>query len=182
MRSGTVLIRVMLIAAGLSVLIGCGDNRYEVALDFLEEIPSANISSPAPHDVKVRSISIGDETRESIQAPGKTDISYSVLIPQKARLEFGCAAAPHCWNKEGDGVLFEIVVSTGADREVIVHSRYIDAKTNPEARKWFDETVSLTAFEGQRVTISLSNKPGPADDPRFDAAVWSHPRLLGLAR
>jgi hypothetical protein len=170
------------VLAGCLALCTCGGNRYEVAYDFLMELSAATVSSPAPRDVRVHTVDIAGDARQAIQVPGKTELTYSVLVPQKARLEFGSAVAPHCWDKPGDGALFEIIVSTGSDRDVIVHSRYIDAKTNVEARRWFDERVTLTAFEGQRVMVRFAVKPGPADDSRFDASVWSHPRLFGLAR
>jgi hypothetical protein len=153
----------------------------EVACDFIEKLPEATVNSFAPGAVTNKVVEVGDEARQVIYVPAKTDVCYEVVIPPKSRLEFGCAASPDLWDKPGDGVLFEVLVNTGADREVIVHSRYIDAKGNPEARRWFDDTASLTAFEGQRVVICFSTKPGPADDSRYDGALWSRPVMRGLS-
>jgi hypothetical protein len=166
--------------ATLAFLGGCGKRQLHVALDLLDALPEATVISRHPNMVRVVNAEVGEEQRQAIFVPPRTELRYTALIPQKARLEFGCATPPGRWKERGDGVLFEILVATTADREVIVHSRYIDPKTNPEARRWFDERVNLTSFEGQRVTISLSTKPGPADDSFFDEALWSHPRLLGL--
>lgn len=170
------------LAATLAFLGGCGRHRLDVAMDLLAALPDATIVSRHPAMVKVVSTEVGEEQRQAIFVPPRTELRYTAVIPQKARLEFGCATPPGRWKEMGDGVLFEILVASSADREVIVHSRYIDPKVDPEARRWFDERVNLTSFEGQRVTISLSTKPGPANDSLFDEALWSHPRLLGLAR
>ncbi len=177
-KGAPTLILTCLLAA---FLLGCGGQRLEVACDFLEMLPDATVNSFAPNAVTGKVVKVGDEARQAIHVPAKTDVCFEVVVPPKGRLEFGCAMSPDVWDKPGDGVLFEVLVNTGAEREVIVHSRYVDAKANPEARTWYDEAANLTAFEGQRVVVCFSTKPGPADDSRYDAALWSRPVMRGLS-
>lgn len=157
--------------------------RMRVAYDFIDHLPEARRTSPAPEGeaIEARAWLIGDTSRRILyQHPafaGASRIAYTVHVGRGAVLAFDVALAPECWLLPGDGVAFAVYVTSerGAQQ---VFSTYIDPKHNEADRRWHPHTVDLSAYAGQTVTLIFETSTGPAGDYRYDWAGWGQPRLL----
>jgi hypothetical protein len=58
-----------------------------------------------------------------------------------------------------------------------VFSKYIDPKHNVADRKWHDEVVDLSRYDGKEVYLSFVTTPGFNYNGDFDWGGWSNPRL-----
>jgi hypothetical protein len=98
-------------------------------------------------------------------------------VGKEIMLTFDVATAPESWEQAGDGVTFTIYVESAHGRQQ-VFSKYIDPKHNLADRRWNSNTVDLSTYAGQIITIIFKTDSGPVDDARFDWAGWGAPRLI----
>jgi arylsulfatase A-like enzyme len=147
-----------------------------------EHLEQAQIIAPADSHVMHTSFQIAQETRTVLyQHPNSDIIFHGLGIGSAATLELGIGINEDVWNKEGDGVLFEVIVSTSGNSqpaEETVYSRYLDPKNRPEDRRWVDEVIDLKPFANKVLSITFRTSSGPAGNDTFDWAGWSEPRLL----
>jgi hypothetical protein len=104
-----------------------------------------------------------------------------VNIPENSTLVFGIALNPYTWNKDGDGVKFEIEIKDikkGSSK--IIFSRYIDPKHNRSERKWNDFKIKLSEFSNK--TVDIIFKTYPCNNSKYDWAWWSEPILIYYKR
>jgi len=106
----------------------------------------------------------------------KTEIIYSVEVPQNGALRFAVALAPDVWSPQyGDGVTFEVYVAEqgGMHPQEAVFARYVNPKENISDRRWRNYLVDLSPWAGKAVYLSLVTRPGPAGDWAYDWGGWS---------
>ncbi len=152
----------------------------EQALDLLANITRARIDAPSEDHVKATAFTVAGESRPVLfQHPDSSVTFQSLRLSRGAKLTFGIGVRQDVWDKEGDGVLFEIVVSNvESGEEETVYSRYIDPKSRPEDRKWVDEAVNLGAFADKLISINFRTSSGPEGNDSYDWAGWSIPKLV----
>ena len=164
-----------------SLLSGCEKGKevsVESIYDFLDHLNEAEIVTPGKEYVKRTSFTINREAREVLfEHPDSTVTFRDVSIHKDARLSFGIGINEPAWDKEGDGVLFEIILTDDKSQKHPLYSRYIDPKNNPDDRKWFDEVVDLKAFEGKNVSFTFKTSSGPKGNKACDWAGWSEPQI-----
>ncbi len=126
----------------------------------------------------------GEERRVLFEHPairvGDTSMTVSfrrIAVKKGDALEFGLGINEEAWEKPGDGVEFELLVEQGKVLTSIF-KRYIDPKENTQERKWFDERVPLTAFEGKTIALLFRTSAGPRGDTEYDWAGWSEPAIV----
>jgi arylsulfatase A-like enzyme len=128
---------------------------------------------------------IAGETRRIVYSPAPGVREATVTVPPGGILTFGYGVLPSCWYKPGDGVTFRASVVDGEKSPVVLTSRYVDPKSRPADRRWFDESVSLADYSGRTVRLkfeTIEGAPQAQGDPRFDDAVWSSPVLAAPRR
>jgi hypothetical protein len=149
---------------------------------LLEHLEQARIVAPSDNHVMSTSFKVAGELRPVLFHHPNSDIIFHGLgIGSTATLELGIGINEDVWNKEGDGVLFEVIVSTSGNSqpaEETVYSRYLDPKNRPEDRRWVDEVIDLKPFANKVLSITFRTSSGPAGNDTFDWAGWSEPRLL----
>ena len=178
---------VLTSAGGISSLLSGCEKGKEVSIesiyDFLDHLNEAEIISPHREYVKKFSFTIKKEAREVLfEHPDSTVTFRDVSIHKDARLSFGIGINEPAWDKEGDGVLFEIILTDDKSQKHPLYSRYIDPKNNPDDRKWFDEVVDLKAFEGKNVSFTFKTSSGPKNNNASDWSGWSEPGINFIVR
>jgi hypothetical protein len=157
--------------------------RMRVACDFIDTLPQAGRTAPAPEGetVAARMWTIGDTSRRVLyQHPafaGASRIAYTVRVGRGGVLAFDVATASESWLLPGDGVAFAVYVESERGAEQ-VFATYVDPKHNEADQRWRPYTVALGAYAGQTVTVIFETSTGPAGDYRYDWAGWGEPRLL----
>lgn len=114
---------------------------------------------------------------------GKSEIVYTVPIPETGALRFAIAMSPEVWSPEkGDGASFQIYIADpGAPQDSqFVFVRYINPKYNPSDRRWRNFLVDLSPWAGRTINLSFITEPGPAGDWSFDWAGWAELELVSV--
>ena len=145
--------------------------------DFLLKFAEAEVITGGDDYVKIASEIISGEERLVIFAHPESRITYSLELPEKARLHCGISLSPYVWSEEkGSGVHFEITLNdNGSER--MLFSRYIDPKNRVKDQKWHDIEVDLSSYPpGQKQLKFITTTKGK--DNQFCWAVWSHPYLV----
>jgi len=168
--------------ANPGLLFGASRKRktieVEMIYDFLEHLNEAQIVAGKDGAVVTRPLTISAEQRDVLfEHPDAEATFQDVPIYRDAHLSFGVGINERAWEKSGDGVLFEIILTDEQSKEHTVFSRYIDPKSNPAHRKWFDERIDLKAFEGKKVAFTFKASSGPQSNREYDWSGWSEPQI-----
>jgi arylsulfatase A-like enzyme len=168
--------------SALPLISGCKGKKevnVEKYYKFLDHLHEAVIVTPKKSYVQKHfALYGGGEMGVLFEHPDSRVTFNDVPIYQNARLSFGIVISEAVWDKEGDGVLFEIILSDEKSNEHSIYQRYIDPKNNPEDRKWFDEVVSLEAFEGKKASFTFKTSSGPKGNEMYDPAFWREPQIV----
>jgi hypothetical protein len=150
------------------------------AIDFISYLEYARIFS-LDHNLEVQSsvfILDGRPTGILFQHP-PSQVSFDIDIPVQAWLQFIPAIAPEVWQfGKGDGVQFNINLETTDKRNFGLYNAYLDPKNLVDQRKLVSESVSLSQWAGESVTITFTITCGPNDNCLYDWAGWGEPRHL----
>lgn len=165
-----------------SLFSGCQKGK-EVSIkkeyNFLDHLDEARIVTPQKNYVQRASFKIGGKANEVMFEHPDSQVTFKdVSIYINACLTFGIGINETAWEKEGDGVLFEIILTDDKSRQHSIYSRYIDPKNNFDDRKWFDETIDLKSFEGQKVSFTFKTSSGPKGNVYYDWAGWKKPLVV----
>ncbi len=101
--------------------------------------------------------------------PGTMRCEYRVRLPDAEPITLSYATAvrdPDDQGRAGDGITFRVRIA-----EAILAERHHDSRT------WTPETVDLTPWQGQTITIALETSPGPDRKTAFDLGYWGEPVL-----
>jgi len=157
--------------------------QMKVSYDFIDHLNMAIQPTPTAEGevLAIQNWTMGQETMRVLnQSPsftGNSHILYQVILEHHSKLAFDVAMDPASWNLEGDGVGFSVfIVADGITHQVF--TTYIDPKHNKDDQRWYPNTVDLSHYTGQTVTIIFKIDCGPTGDCRFDWAGWGEPRLL----
>jgi hypothetical protein len=164
------------------------DSIYElrqknVTYSFSNNVVNAYIKTPRQEYVprsEVKFTINNDSRMVMFQHPNSEVLFKNVSIKEESKLEFGIGINEIAWGKSGDGVLFEIIMIDENSHRNLIFSKWIDPKNNPEDRKWFDYSLDLQPFHGQKVTFIFRTTDGPRGDNRYDWAGWSRPMITSI--
>jgi hypothetical protein len=160
----------------LGIACSTGDR---VAVDLLAEFPSAKIKRPAPAAFSVIDATLSGETRRALFSEPDSRVGWSVAVPADAWLKVAIGLKEDAWTVPGDGVLFQIGVSTGQQYDELL-SLMLNPHGNPGDRGWHDLVLDLSPYAGQTVDVvmnTLHSAPGRRDEAG-DLALWGEPRLV----
>jgi len=97
-------------------------------------------------------------------------------------LAFSPAIDPAVYNMNcGDGVEFIIEAQAGNGKIQVLYDRYIDPKHNVAERRWLDERIDLSRYDGKPITLLFSTSGGPRGNTACDWAGWGDLRFTGRA-
>jgi hypothetical protein len=104
-------------------------------------------------------------------------LSASISLPHRAAFQTGLALDPRTWHMDGaDGVRYIVEVTTAGGEAQRVLDEHVNPRARGEHRAWLDRWVDLSAFGGQRVTLTLRTEA--ARTPDFDWAGWADPVVI----
>lgn len=152
---------------------------HQNRLDLLEYIAITKQSVPFPF-LSTGKYTIAGDQRDSIFLHPEGTVSCNVTIPDsEAVLRFAVGLDPKCFDMIGDGTIFKVTLRDGTGTEKLLFEKYIDPKKHNEHRRWFDESVTLSPWAGQKVQLNFSTEGGPSDDASADWALWARPYIEG---
>jgi hypothetical protein len=160
--------------------------QYDLAPTIHNEQPAV------PGAIAGATWTIDGDTRDVLYAsPTSTFNVFHGHLPQNPLyLKTAIAMQPESWDKEGDGVQFEIYLQReGRGSRELLFSRYMDPKHNPSERHWIPVGIDVSRYVGDptsdfvqpvgaKVSFIFVTKPGPSDDSLYDWAGWVEPVLV----
>ena len=110
-----------------------------------------------------------------------TRIVWEARIPERASLDVSLALAESAWTEPGDGVVFAVGITAGAEYVQPV-LRVVNPWANASDRRWRMVSIDLSRYAGQTVRISFHTRSGilGRDDQRGDRALWGAPRIVAV--
>jgi len=119
----------------------------------------------------------GGEPVTTLLTHPPAEVSFRVQLPaEPVLLAFRTALAPQSWSWGGDGVHLSIrLESAGSDPVILYEERITGASVD---QTWHTGRISLAAYAGQEVDITLVAEPGPAGDYTGDWAGWADLLLI----
>jgi hypothetical protein len=131
--------------------------------------------------LKIEKWDILDQERRVIYihpaSSGSTSLVYPVKIEPRTTFYAALAMAPEAWTAEGDGVVFSMYVEDHQGTQQIF-SKYINPKQNLADQCWHVQSIDISAYIGQTITLIFETDAGLENDLRYDWAGWGFPRLL----
>jgi hypothetical protein len=134
---------------------------------------------PLEEAIKTVTVTINGEAKTCILERGFGRIQFPLTVPPDAWFSAAIAVDPASWDKEGDGVLFRMGVSSGENYEELLN-QHVNPAANASDRRWIPVALDLSAYAGRQVKIVLSTNPsvpGKEPDLRNDFGVWGTPAL-----
>ena len=158
--------------------------RIDREWHFINLLPGAETIDSPQRFVNTAQFIIDKDGRDVLtQHPESTLMFKDIPIYPGAKLKFAICLNPLVWDKEGDGVEFELSVKRSPEApQKSLFSQYIDPKKNPEERRWIDQEIDLKAFEGENVSFIFRTRSGPKNDSTYDWAGWANPKLVSDGR
>jgi hypothetical protein len=101
---------------------------------------------------------------------GNTDQNFILALPTSSNIQLGFSFAMNDTDSTGsDGITFNVKVN-GVTRYSL----------NTNSTVWNDQSLDLTSYAGQNITLTFESDPGPSNNSNFDYGEWSN-RVLTLA-
>jgi tetratricopeptide (TPR) repeat protein len=153
-----------------------------VVYDFAANLIEATIEAPGVEYIHGDYFTIGDEQKRVLFMHPNARAEYVVDLTgfqnlSALDLKFDIAMSPQSWMQEGDGVSFSILFENDQGTQQIF-SKYINPKQNLADQCWHVQSIDISAYIGQTITLIFETDAGPDEDLRFDWAGWGEPRLL----
>lgn len=152
-----------------------------VAVDLVEQLPAAKDRRPSPDVFAVVDATLGGKRERAILTKQPSRIKYNLTVPDEAWLKFSLGLLEESWTVQGDGVLFQIGVSSGPEFVELL-SLVVNPYGNPSDRGWQPLVLDLSQFAGENVDLIFntysSPPPNTGKDTSGDAALWGAPRIV----
>jgi len=183
-RSGVVVAAAVIVVAGFAAwLLRTGSER--IAIDLIEQFPTAPIKRPRAEVFTVEDVSIGGVSHRGIVPSEPARVGWHFTVPADAWLKLSIGMKEQSWTMQGNGVVFQIGVSNGKTYEELLRL-HVNPFTEPGDRQWKDLTLDLSPYSGQAVDLVFNNLSGPdpppgqpfKDDRNGDMPVWGAPRVV----
>jgi hypothetical protein len=151
------------------------------AVDLLAQFDQAT-KAPAGEPFPIVDATLGSETRKAIAPPAGpgTRIIWKVRVPDDGWLRVNLGLKPESWTKEGDGVLFKVLVSDGKAADELF-TQHVNPYGKPEDRRWIPVMVDLSAYGGEQVDLifnTYASPPKVEGDSRNDTPLWGAPEIV----
>lgn len=145
-------------------------------LDLISAIGTAQTQPDISQAISMAKWNVGGIEQSVLFEHPTTEIKYNLSLTKSSSFHSSIAMDPNSWNKEGDGVLFQVLVEDNT-KQTILFSRYLDPKHNLSDQKWVSVDVDLSQYVGQTIKLVLKTSPGPAGNNFYDWAGWGDPLI-----
>jgi len=174
-------IAALVAVVALWLIVKPGGDR--VAIDLIDEFPTAKSKRPTPETFEIINATINGETHRAVHPKDPSRVVWSVTVPENAWLYVDIGLLEPAWTMQGDGVLFMVGVSDGSpDGFDQLLSLVVNPFGNPGDRKWLPLRIDLSAYVGKTVDLIFNTRSSPPDPPRDDRngdmPVWGDPRIV----
>ena len=146
---------------------------------LLQQAEKRALPLPLDESIKVVNMTINGEQKTAILERGYGRIQFKLTVPRDAWFNAFLAVDPATWEKEGDGVLFRMGVSSGSNYEELLN-QHVNPMANASDRRWIPVAFDLSAYAGRVVNIVLSTNPSVhyvPPDLRNDMGLWGAPTI-----
>ena len=160
--------------------------QYQLLGKAMDLYKSRDLTQNDRYDFLRIKPTIGGVCRSGILAWGQSEFKWEPRLPSRPILRFYYSMLPEVWNKEGDGVLFEVeITDIKSKKKSTIFSKYIDPKHNLNHQKWHYQEVNLAKYSNREIALCFRTLPGykiekpftREPDSRFDFAVWGNPEV-----
>lgn len=151
------------------------------AIDLLTQFEQAT-KKPSPESFTLVDATLGNETKKAVAPAGVigTRIIWKVRVPDDGWLHVNVGQKAESWDKEGDGVLFKVLVSDGKASDELF-TQHVNAFGNAADRRWIPVYVDLSAYGGEQVDLifnTYASPPRAGADMRNDMPLWGTPEIV----
>ncbi len=152
-----------------------------IAMDLIEQLPNAKDRRPNPDVFQVTDATLAGKREHAILVKQPSRIKYNLTVPDEAWLKFSLGLTEESWTVQGDGVLFQIGVSSGPEYVELLNL-VVNPYGNPSDRGWQPLVLDLSQFAGENVDLIFntyaSPPPNTERDRNGDNALWGAPRIV----
>ncbi len=147
--------------------------RHQAITDTSSSLAHQLVDGVVSANVGLRTLKSNNETRPVVFEHPDTTLQATVT-PRSARtkLLFSVAVDQSTWEKEGDGVKFQVSL---AGSTTPLYDFWLDARTNPDHRRWIDGEIDLGRYASRPITLEFKTLAGANN--MNDLAGWSRLRL-----
>jgi arylsulfatase A-like enzyme len=180
----TLVLDFLLLTAFSAAVVFSSSRGKEDIARVLDSYPPADpllfpmkISGP----IVMKKVEIADESRDALFLPPPDSVTFELEVPWEGNLMLGFGLLENAWRRKGNGVSFEVSARKKSGERKTLTSLALDPASREEDRRWVDLAVSLDAFAGSRIEVSVAVRGGTdprSDDTAFDYAVMSFPRFV----
>ncbi len=147
-------------------------DHAQVSLTSGLPVEQTRFETPTGTPAFIGSVVAGGGYRQALMMLGGTRVRFPVRVTGSGQLSFGVTKR----FEKGDGVVARVYFEGLGSRRLLFEQR-LNPKDVPADRRWFDQTIDLTTFQGQSGTLELECAPGPRGDFEADWLAWSGLRL-----
>jgi hypothetical protein len=169
---------VVALAVAYFALRPSGDR---VAFDLVAQLPAAKDRRPSPDVFSVVDATLGGKREQAILTRKPSRIKYNLTVPDEAWLKLSLGLLEESWTVQGDGVMFQILVTSGPEQTELLNL-VVNPYGNPSDRGWQPFVLDLSQFAGENVDLIFntygSPPPNTEKDHNGDAALWGAPRIV----
>jgi hypothetical protein len=178
--------------AGLLLLgvAGCRpDTRRHFHHSLFDRFPQAEQRAATPDAFARESLVLDGRERRVIYAHAPTRVTWSTMLPARARLTTGIALKPEAWHGAGDGVVFRIGIADNRRYDTLFR-QHVNPYANAADRRVIPVSVDLSGYGGWQWSlfyrpwtitwhIVLATDAGPpgVGNAAWDWAVWVDPAI-----
>lgn len=156
----------------------------DVETDFVFEVDRGNysLSNTTSGYFYTNMETLNDEIHWAMFSHAPNAVRFdNIFVGENATLDFSIGMLEGAWDREGDGVRFEIALASVESGTRTIYSRVINPIANKDERRWIPESVALDSVANSTQTFIFETFPGAIDDASATAssdwAVWGKPRL-----
>src|SRR4051812_28596733 len=147
----------------------------EYLIDLFSE---ATVAAPNDNYVDLEKMILAREVENAIfQHPPSTVAFPPIVIGKQAVLAFACGIKQAAWAHIKTAVHFTITIETAKGRRQIFAGK-LDPRNSLRDRQWQRHELSLSAYEGESVSLTLQTRAGWRRSTEYAWAGWANPRLI----
>jgi hypothetical protein len=160
---------------------GAADNPTTTSWDLITALDKGAVKLPEGVSRVYRGAH--GVTRAGLRLPLPGALSVPIEVPPRALLSLGYAFQAAAFMAETPELAepgrIQVEITDADGKPHLLVDRHIDLRGNPADRRWFDERLDLSAFAGQKATLTLRvMNEGDAEKAKQTNVYFSAPRIL----
>jgi hypothetical protein len=178
-RNRLVLIVAVVVLVGAAAWWYFRSGRENVAIDLVQQFPSAKQQPAGADTFAVTDVKINGESKRAITTKNMagTRITWKITVPDNGWLKVNLGILEDGWKMPGDGVDFRIGISDLKTYDELL-ALTVNPFNNASDRRWNEISLDLSQYAGETVELIFNTRSGPKDDRNGDFAAWGEPRIV----